>query len=234
MVRPFVSDLIHLFFSSNSTRYHIRYHDGMKLAGIIYLHEISLDRFTGTARKNQDLFKKLCGDDALKHVVLVTTKWGKLVSHNIGVERETELRGKFWKDMLRFGSKVSRFDDTPGSAQKIVCNILINRSTDVTLRIQEELVDLKKYLPQTDAGKTVYDDLQKKLNRLKEVLHDMDQADRDDEGQKGYEDVMNQIRRIAVEIENFKVPLTQKILGLVGLQRGISFKCVHSCSVILL
>ena len=234
MVRPFVSDLTHLFFSSNSSGYYIRYHDGMKLAGIVYLHEISQDRITGTARKNQNLFKKLCGDGAVKHVVLATTKWSRLANADLGRQRETELRKIFWKDMLRLGSSMTRFDGTRGSAREIVRNILRERSTDVNLRIQKELVDLKKYLPQTDAGKALYDDLQKKLNRLKEALHDMDQAERDDEWQKEYEDVMNQIRRIAVEIENFKVPLTQKILGLIGLQRGISFKCVHSYNIVLL
>ena len=237
VVRPFVSHLIHLFFSSNSTRYHIRYHDGMKLAGIIYLHEISLDRVTGTALKNQNLFKMLCGDDALQHVVLVTTKWRKLDSHDLGVERETELSDIFWKDMLRNGSSIMRFDGTAKSAQTIVYGILSKRSINVTLRIQEELVDLKKYLPQTDAGKTLYNDLQRLHDRLKGELtrlRDMDRAGRDAEWRKEYADVMDRIQTIVTEIKSFKVPLTQKILGLVGLQRGISFRCVHSRSVILL
>ena len=239
MARPFVSGLMHLFSSSNSTRYHVRYHDGMKLAGIVYLHEISQDRITGTARKNLTLFKKLCGDEAVKHVVLATTKWNRLGSETIGRQREIELRDIFWKNMLRHGSSVSRFDGTQRSAQKIVRDILINRSTDVTLRIQEELVDLKKYLPQTDAGKTLYDDLQRLHDRLKgelAQLRNIDQADRDqdDTWQKEYDDVKERIQSIVTEIKTFKVPLAQKILGLVGLQRGIAFKCVHSCSVILL
>ena len=236
MVRPFVSDLIH-FSSSNLTRYHVRYHDGMKLAGIIYLHEISQDRITGTARKNLSLFKKLCGDGALQHVVLATTKWSRLANANLGVEREKELKEIFWKNMLRHGSSVSRFDGTQGSAQKIVREILINRSTNVTLRIQEELVDLKKYLPQTDAGKTLYNDLERLHDRLKRELtqlRDIDQADRDAEWRKEYDDVKERIQSIVTELETFKVPLTQKILGLIGLQRGISFRCVHSRIIVLL
>ena len=209
----------------------------MKLAGIIYLHEISLDRVTGTALKNQNLFKMLCGDDALQHVVLVTTKWRKLDSHDLGVERETELSDIFWKDMLRNGSSIMRFDGTAKSAQTIVYGILSKRSINVTLRIQEELVDLKKYLPQTDAGKTLYNDLQRLHDRLKGELtrlRDMDRAGRDAEWRKEYADVMDRIQTIVTEIKSFKVPLTQKILGLVGLQRGISFRCVYSRSVILL
>ena len=50
----------------------------MKNAGIIYLHEITLKHMTDTALKNLDMFRKLCGDDALMKVVLGTTKWGEV------------------------------------------------------------------------------------------------------------------------------------------------------------
>ena len=205
----------------------------MKLAGIVYLHEISQDRITGTAPNNLTLFKKLCGDKAVNYVVLATTKWSRLANADLGRQRETELRDIFWKNMLRHGSSVTRFDGTQGSAQKIVRDILINRSTDVIIRIQEELVDLKKYLPQTDAGKTLNADLRRLHDRLKgelTQLRNIDRADRDqdDAWQKEYDDVKERIKSIVTEIKTFKVPLAQKILGLVGLQRGVAFKCVHS------
>ena len=209
----------------------------MKLAGIVYLHEIYLDRVTGTALKNQNLFKKLCGDDALQYIVPVTTKWSRLASADSGPRRETELKDIFWKDMLPNGSSITRFEDTAESAKTVVCGILSKRSINVTLRIQEELVDLRKYLPQTDAGKTLYDDLQRLHDRFKgelTQLRDMDRAEQDAKWRKEYADVMDRIETIRTEIKLFKVPLTQKILGLVGLQSGISFKCVHSRSVILL
>ena len=238
MARPFVSELLHLFSSPRSIRYYIRYHDGMKLAGIIYLHDISQDRITEVARKNLSVFKKLCGDRAVKHVVLATTKWSSLANETIN-QRETELRETFWTSMSSKGSPMTQFKGTMESAQEIVRDILTNRSTDVSLRIQKELVDLKKYLPQTDAGKTLYYDLKRLLDQLKgelTELRNIDQADRgqDDTWQKDYDDVKERIQSIVAELETFKVPLIQKILGLVGLQSGISFKCVHSCSIILL
>ena len=231
MVKPLVSNLIHLF-SPNSTRCHFRYHNGMKmkLAGIIYLQEISQDRVTGTVRKNMSLFKKLCGDGALQHVILATTKWSRLGNGTLGRQREAELSETFWKNMLSKGSSMTRFEGTQGSAKNIVRNILIKRSIDVSLPIQEDLVDLKKYLPQTNAGEMLYDDLQRLLNRLKGELmqlRDIDQADRDAKWRKEYDDMNDRIQSIVTEIKS-RVPLTQKILGLVGLQRGISLRCVHS------
>lgn len=46
--------------------------------GIIYLHRISDVRMQGSAKKNLLMFKKLCGDDALRKVVLTTTIWYKV------------------------------------------------------------------------------------------------------------------------------------------------------------
>ena len=178
----------------------------MKLAGIVYLHEISQDRITGTAPNNLVLFKKLCGDKAVKHVALATTKWSRLANADLGRQPETGLRDIFWRNMLSNGSSMARFDGTRRSAQKIVRDILINRSTDVTPRIQEDLVDRKKYLPQTDARKTLYDDLQRLHDRLKgemTQLRNIDQADRyqDDAWQKDYDDVKERIKSIADEIK---------------------------------
>ena len=187
----------------------------MKLAGIIYLHEISQDRVTGTARRNLGMFKQLCGVKALRHVVLATTKWSRLADERLGLQRELELREIFWDAMLLHGSPITRFDGSPESAGNIVCDILkTKRSTDINLRIQKELVDLKKYLPQTDAGKTLHDDLQRQLDRLEEELkqlRDMDKADKDAEWQQEYREIEKWIQRIVSEREKLRVPLIQKI-----------------------
>jgi hypothetical protein len=52
--------------------------DKILLNGIIYLHRISDSRMKGSAKKNLLMFEKLCGEDALKKVILVTTMWDKV------------------------------------------------------------------------------------------------------------------------------------------------------------
>ena len=64
-----------------------RYRKGMKIAGIIYLHEICERRLSGASRKNLRQFHEFCGDDVLKNVILVTTKWDE-VELDMGPQRE--------------------------------------------------------------------------------------------------------------------------------------------------
>lgn len=85
----------------------------INLSGIIYLHRISDVRMQGSAKKNLYMFKKLCGDNALKNVILGTTMWDK-VSETEGTARELELISTpdFWGWMVKQGSRVSRHTGT--------------------------------------------------------------------------------------------------------------------------
>jgi hypothetical protein len=53
------------------------------------------------------MFTKLCGDDAMKNVTLVTTKWAR-VELEEGAMREEQLKMKFWKGMLDKGAVTAR------------------------------------------------------------------------------------------------------------------------------
>jgi hypothetical protein len=82
---------------------------GERLHGIIYLHRIQDVRMSGSARTNLRMFQKLCGEKALKNVILVTMFWDK-VDLAEGERREAELvsSDKFWGRMIKKGSKVRR------------------------------------------------------------------------------------------------------------------------------
>jgi hypothetical protein len=85
------------------------YTANITLSGIIYLHKISDNRMQGSAKRNLYMFKKLCGDSALKNVILGTTMWDK-VSETEGIARERELTSTpdFWGWMMDQGSRVFR------------------------------------------------------------------------------------------------------------------------------
>ena len=78
----------------------------------------------GTAVRNLEVFKKLCGDRALRSVVLGTTKWTELDSRSVGEQRLKELRDKYWLEMIECGSLVHDFDGTQQSAWKMVDSVL--------------------------------------------------------------------------------------------------------------
>ena len=87
----------------SSARYPDRYGDGFKLAGVIFIHRIPDQRFTGIPRRNFGMLRELFGDSALKNVVLVTNMWGD-VSLDVGVARERELVQEFLKPVLDKGA----------------------------------------------------------------------------------------------------------------------------------
>lgn len=134
---------------------------GVKLNGIVFVHDISKERMEGTAMRNLVMFQKLCGSQGLPNVVLVTSKWDA-VDPAVGWPRETELTNQyldprtgqyqdgFWKGMLDLGAGYERFDGTAQAARKIVHKIAGYQP--VTMQIQDELVIQRKPLIDTAAG----------------------------------------------------------------------------------
>ncbi|KAG6833285.1 hypothetical protein H0H87_009460, partial [Tephrocybe sp. NHM501043] len=142
------------------------YDANMKLAGIIYLHEISQGNMS-PVRRNLDTFSKLCGPSAIKNVVLATTKWGD-IPQPLGDEREKLLRDHHWKDMLDHGSVMFRHEGTQTSAQIIVDQILAQEPLDA-VQIQKELIDLNKVLAETEAGLSLFCSLNELLETQKKT-----------------------------------------------------------------
>jgi len=91
----------------------------MKLSGLIYVHRISDVRMGGISGRNFRMFRKLCGDDTLKNIVIVTNMWGE-VGQAKGQMREAELKNKFFKPTLDKGAQMLRHDNTVESAHNIL------------------------------------------------------------------------------------------------------------------
>ena len=149
----------------------------MTLGGVIYLQSIADKRMMGTTRRNLDMFSQFCGDKALARVVLGTTNWGE-VDENVGKMREEQLIKTFWNTMIDSKSKSLRFDKTKGlgSAQVFLNSILDQLDfdenkeilNDNVLRIQNELVELERRIPETAAGKELRYTLEQLLEMQKE------------------------------------------------------------------
>ncbi|CAH0018597.1 unnamed protein product [Clonostachys rhizophaga] len=129
------------------------------LSGIIYLHRITDIRMQGSAKKNLLMFRQLCGEDALKKVVLATTMWDKVPTEE-GEQREKELvdTQEFWGWMLQKGSSCSRHMNSEDSAKRIV-QTLVGHETPTITTLQVELIDEKLRLDQTSAGRALHTDL---------------------------------------------------------------------------
>lgn len=94
----------------------------------------------GTALRNIRMFRKLCGADAFKNVILATTFW-ELVTPAVGANREKELCSNpdFWGGMLQKGAKTSRLTRSRESGLALLEQISANGK--VVLGAQDEMVN---------------------------------------------------------------------------------------------
>jgi len=203
------------------------YDDGMKLGGVIYLHEISQTRMLGTSRRNLDMFRQLCGEDALAKVILGTTKWGD-IREGVGEERERQLSGTYWKEMIDLGSRMERVEKSRESAWSIV-NLILNRveeempeggilhgaedgDHDNALQIQGELVDLQRLIPETEAGKELRYTLQQLLEMQKKMAAELEAGEGGDHAEARLKETKENIGKTVKQIKDLRVPLPRRIL----------------------
>ena len=190
-------------FSNFWTELFNRYERGSWLSGVIYIHRISDNRFGGIAGRNFDMFRKLCGNTALKNVVLVTNMWGE-VSADIGEAREKELSAKFFKQALYYGAQIARHNNSAQSSHDIIRKIAGNHP--VALRIQWELVDDKRDILNTTAGEAVNRELNEQIRRhqaeLEEIREEMEEAlkEKDEEAKRELEEERRRLQERIKEI----------------------------------
>jgi hypothetical protein len=127
----------------------------------------------GSSLRNMEMFKVICGEDALQNVILVTTMWDE-VEESDGISREKALREEYWRPMIASGAKLMRFDHTRESAWHIIDQLSGMR---LSLQLQREMVDNGKALHQTAAGRSLFQwfdrlvaDLQALIQKIKDGL----------------------------------------------------------------
>ncbi|KAF4966909.1 hypothetical protein FSARC_5473 [Fusarium sarcochroum] len=125
--------------------------EGTRLSGIIYIHPITEVRIGNTSTRNIKLFRKLCGDDNLGNVVLLTNKW-EVCDKNTAERRFQELTfdGKFWKKLIDLGASAHRYHNDSVQAEILVKMVLEKQPT--ALSIQRQLVVERKKFIDTDMG----------------------------------------------------------------------------------
>ncbi|KAJ2934636.1 hypothetical protein H1R20_g2462, partial [Candolleomyces eurysporus] len=200
------------------------YRKKMVLGGVVYLHDISQDRFSGTARRNLEMFNQLCGDSVLDRVVLVTSKWGKVVGRNLE-KREGELKSNHWNTMLLGGARVERLvaGREGESAWRIISSILDRvegRMRDAIkfkgLEIQRELVKRHKFLPQTHAARELRNQLQQMLESQTSqmLVLEADALAGDAEAKAQLQEQETKVKKMAEQIENLKITFPKRFARL--------------------
>jgi len=181
-----------------------RYSAGATLAGVIYVHRISDDKFGGLAVKNFRMFRELCGEKTLKNVVLMTNMWGRVTPQQ-GADREQQLKDRYFNAAIEKGAQIYRHHNTPESARVILRKILKNQP--VVLKIQRELIDEGMDIGQTGAGvelnreiREVVEKYQRDVRELEEnMLKAMEEKD-----EESREELEEEKRRMQEEMEKLR------------------------------
>jgi GTP-binding protein EngB required for normal cell division len=196
------------------------YREEKALGGVVYLHDISHDRFSGTARRNLDMFRYLCGEDALNNVVLGTTKWGRITADD-GDRRERELEDIHWKPLIDKGSMVRRSKGDLESAWDVIDVLLFKaiESMDTALEIQQELVDHQKIIPETRAGRELRYTLQQVLEMQKQVagFEAALAAGGDPEAQEKLKETQERLHKMMKQVRALKIPLPRRFRAFFGI-----------------
>jgi len=195
------------------------YQKHIKLAGLLYFHRITDNRTAGTPLKNLNMFKELCGEQAQKNVILVTTMWDNLPvdGGDIGGHRESELKKTYWKSMIDNGSRTARFLNTYETAWKIVQPILISAELRQVVLLQQELVDQRMQVRETQAGKQMFSNLETLVARQKEMLQRLREETEDEADEETlnliraeYETVRKELEKTMLEMQGMKIPFSRR------------------------
>ncbi|KAI1114496.1 P-loop containing nucleoside triphosphate hydrolase protein [Nemania sp. NC0429] len=143
----------------------VSYANNVSVNGILYLHRISDTRIGSSTRRNLEMMKALCGEDAFENVAVVTTMWRADDSEPELAKqraREQELQDVYLHDMATRGSQIIRHDrcntlsERRTSARGIFLRMVaLWQDTQVTLQIQYEMVDCNMTLKETSAGQVL-------------------------------------------------------------------------------
>lgn len=164
------------------------------------------------------MFRKLCGKDGLKNVILVTTMWEDEQTET-GAKREQELveTNGFWGALVEEGAQVNRHDNTRRSAMVLLKSIA--KKDKVIISIQKEMVSEHKNLNETEAGMGLNSDILMAEERVKKEMLEalqmerearMDQDEKSAEEQRQFRKSMRRkIDHLNQERENLKISLQE-------------------------
>jgi hypothetical protein len=191
----------------------------MLVGGVIYLHDMSADGFSEQLMKNFTLFTKICGRDAMEQVALVTTKWDRLRDMKEGADRVAELSEDFWMKSLHDGAQIfhvqpqnidSRLSSQHMRPWEIIHHIVVAADTrdveDRILQIQDEIVNYRRFLPETEAGKELRFSLEGLLKRGKELKRRAREDARAGKPTASLEARQQEIDRITAQLKAMRPP----------------------------
>lgn len=154
------------------------------------------------------MFRKLCGEQTLKNVIIMTNMWGN-VTPEVGEARERQLSSLFFKPAIDKGAQSLRHAGTVESAHAVIRAILDNHP--LALQIQEELVDQHMEFSRTAAGQEIRrgldehaEKLEEKIKELQSELQETEKKERETQ-----QELEEEVRRLRERLDSVRSESTQ-------------------------
>ncbi|KAH6905959.1 hypothetical protein BKA70DRAFT_1500183 [Coprinopsis sp. MPI-PUGE-AT-0042] len=142
-----------------------------------HIADITQKRMTGTSKLSLSMFSKLCGQSSFNKIRMVTSHWQDLATHKEGESREHELKANWWKDIMEGGGALRRIKRSGAGDELLIVQDLIKGYIELEkgpkmkpLKIQQEVVDLERSVPATEAGRELRYDLKVMLRAKTDAL----------------------------------------------------------------
>lgn len=145
--------------------------EGSQLHGVIFLHDISERRFSGSQKRTLSILRQMCGAGAMGNVIIGTTMWSsdKTKRFNEQEMREAHILKEHWHGIH---STVRLSEDGSDAAAGIVTALL--SVPRVYLLVQDEMYKTGGELGKTTVGKMIAAEGKDKLESLKQQGKDKD------------------------------------------------------------
>lgn len=136
----------------------------------MYLHRITDGRMDGGAVRSLKLFRNICGPDFYQNTIMFTTMWDMGNNDTAFLRAEKELKDDHWQELMVGGAMYAR-----GYNRKEDCSKILSRIVQKQGRIanmQDEVGSRGLDVGETDAGKGLYTDIGKELEKMKKIFEE--------------------------------------------------------------
>ncbi|CAE6491378.1 unnamed protein product [Rhizoctonia solani] len=174
--------------------------------GILYIHRITDNKMTGSTLQNLRVLEKLLGSQALQNLVFVTNMWSNQPDPD-HVRFEEELVGghQYFAAAIGQGARGGEKyrickGATRAQAQEALSNLFLN-SAPVVMQIQRDMVDEKRALRDTNAGRIVNQGVEQFMMGVTEFMNEIRRGlatlprEKEEGKRREYEDAENQYAR---------------------------------------
>ncbi|RPB07127.1 hypothetical protein P167DRAFT_496194 [Morchella conica CCBAS932] len=146
--------------------YLAREDDSFPLHGVIFLHDISEKRFSGSQKKTLSILQQMCGKSAMGNVIVGTTMWypGSIKRFAEQEKREADILKEHWS---RIHSTVRLYEDDVDAAAGILTALLA--VPRVNLLVHDEMHKTGGILGETTVGKTIFAEGIDEFERLRRL-----------------------------------------------------------------